>query len=277
MDYSGEAVFPMSTGYAAVMEVLAAGKEVKGVKAGDLVFAPVPHNAFNRVTDDKIVTVPKGLSPEHAVMGRIPAITMTSMIETNIRPTEPAVVTGLGIVGLMGAQVLQHCGYEVYATDPVESRRAVAKMCGLRHVMASLDEAPEIHGKIGLALECSGMEEAASTLLDYIRKGGELSLVGVPWYRSTDIDAHTLLRKIFYGYVHVHSGWEWSLPRHSAEFLPDSNYASFERSMEWIRDGFIQVDGIYQSESPHDCGRIYADIAAGSLEKTCAMFDWRKL
>jgi NADPH:quinone reductase-like Zn-dependent oxidoreductase len=277
MNYYGGAVYPMSTGYANVMEVLAVGDSVLGVQPGDLVFTTAPHNAYNRVQDDAIAIVPKGMDPEHAVIGRIPAVTMTSMIETNIRPTEPVLVTGLGIVGLMCAQMMQHCGYEVYATDPMENRRQVACACGLRHVLATLDEAPEIKGKVGLAIECSGMEEAAYAALDVIRKGGELSLVGVPWYRSTDVDGHTLLRKIFYGYVHVHSGWEWSIPRHSAEFLPNSNYASFTKAMEWIRDGFIRVDGIYQTESPRDCDRVYSDISTGKLAKTCAVFDWRKV
>lgn len=277
MDYYGGAVYPMSTGYAAVMEVLAAGEAVKDIAVGDLVFNTAPHNAYNRVKAENVVLVPAGMKPEHAVMGRIPAITMTSMIESNIRPTEPVAITGLGIVGLLCAQVFEHCGYEVYSSDPIAARRDVAKACGLRHVLASLDEAPEIKGKVGLALECSGMEEAALALIDLIRKGGELSIVGVPWYRSSDIDAHTLLLKIFYGYVHVHSGWEWSLPRHASEFLPNSNYGSFRRAMEWIADGFIKVDGIYQVESPRDCDRVYGQIATGKLQKTCAIFDWRSL
>lgn len=275
MDYFGGAVYPMSTGYAAVMEVQAVGKDVRGVKKGDHIFSPAPHNLYNRVSDDSVTIVPSGLSPEHAALARIPAITMTTMIETRIRPTEPVAVTGLGIVGLLCAQMMEHCGYEVFAADPALQRRTVGKACGLRHVLATLDEAPHIKGKVGLALECSGMEEAAFTALDFLRKGGELSLVGVPWYRSTDVDAHTLLRKIFYGYIHVHSGWEWSLPHHAADFLPDSTYRSFEKSMEWIRDGFIAVDGIYQMESPRDCDRVYGDIATGKLGKTCALFDWR--
>jgi len=275
MDYYGGAVYPMSTGYATVMEVMETGESVVSVAKGDLVFNTAPHNAYNLVKEENCVPVPNGMKPEHAVMGRIPAIAMTSLIETRIRPTEPVLVAGLGIVGLMAAQVFEHCGYEVYATDPVPGRRAIATACGLRHVLPSLLDVPEIKGKAGLALECSGMEEAAIEQLDYIRKGGELSLVGVPWYRSTNADAHSLFLKIFYGYVHVRSGWEWSLPKHTSEFLPYSNYASFRKSMEWIREGYLKVDGIYQLESPQDCNRVYGEIAAGKLEKTCAIFDWR--
>jgi threonine dehydrogenase-like Zn-dependent dehydrogenase len=202
---------------------------------------------------------------------------MTTLIETQIRPTEPVIITGLGIVGLMAAEVFAHSGYEVYAVDPVESRRDTARACGIGHVLAKLADAPELKGRAGLALECSGFEQAAIESFDYIRKGGELSLVGVPWFRSTDADAHTLFLKIFYGYVHVYSGWEWSLPRHPAEFLPNSNYGSFGKAMDWIRDGYLKVDGVYELESPRNCDRVYSEISTGKLKTTCAIFDWRGL
>jgi NADPH:quinone reductase-like Zn-dependent oxidoreductase len=111
MDYFGGTVYPVDTGYAVVMEVLEVGEGVVNVEAGDLVLAQAPHHTFNRVKDDSIVKVPRGILPEHAVIGRFPAISMTSMIHTHIRPTEPVIVTGLGVVGLLCAQVMQHCGY----------------------------------------------------------------------------------------------------------------------------------------------------------------------
>lgn len=277
MDYFGGTVYPVDTGYAVVMEVLEVGDEVTGVEPGDIVFAPSPHHAYNRVTDDVIVKVPEGMPPEHAVIGRFPAVSMTSMIHTRIRPTESVIVTGLGIVGLLCAQVMQHCGYEVYAIDPNQRRRDVAFGCGLRHVFGSLEEVPDLRGKAGVAMECSGREEGVYAAMSFLRKGGELFLIGVPWYRSTDTFAHTLLLNVFYGYIHLNSGFEWSLPRHPREFEPNSSNGNLAKAMEWIRQGLIKVDGIYQLESPQSCARVYEQIANGSLEKTCVVFDWRNV
>jgi NADPH:quinone reductase-like Zn-dependent oxidoreductase len=277
MDYFGGTVYPVDTGYAVVMEVLEIGDAVTNAKVGDIVLAMAPHRAYNRVKDDEIIKVPAGMLPEHAVIGRFPAVSMTSMIHTRIRPTESVLVTGLGVVGLMCAQVLQHCGYKVYAFDPNVRHREIAQSSGLRHVYGSLADAPEVKGVAGLAMECSGKEDAVYSLVANLRKGGELYLIGVPWYRSTDTFAHELLLNIFYGYIHVYSGWEWSLPRHSGDFDPNSNYGSMEKAMEWIRDGFIKVEGIYDMVPPSHCAEVYESISNRTLKKTCVIFDWKRL
>lgn len=276
MDYFGGNQYPMETGYAVVMEVLETGGLVQGVKPGDLVFAGAPHSLYNIVGDDNIVPVLEGMKPEEAVLCRFPAVSMTTMLKTQIRPIEPVLVTGLGIVGLMCAQMLKHCGYPVYAVDHNESRRQIAQSCGLTRVYASVKECPAA-GKFGLAVECSGAEQAAIDALDVLRKGGELSLVGVPWYRGTDTWAHDIFHKVFYGFITLTSGWEWSIPRHSSEFLPGSNYGNFAVGMEWIRSGDIKVDGIYELASPELCDQVYQAIVNKTAAKTCTIFDWRAL
>ncbi|MGB8452891.1 MAG: zinc-binding dehydrogenase [Anaerocolumna sp.] len=276
MDYSGGAVYPVETGYAVVMEVLKVGKLVTGAVPGDIVFASAPHCLYNMVNDDNIVQVLPGLTAEEAVLCRFPAVSMTTLLQTRIKPVEPVIVTGLGIVGLMCAQVFHHCGYTVYGVDPSEGRREVAKMCGLKHLYAAVKDCP-VKGHIGLAVECSGAEQAAVDLLDVLRKGGELSLVGVPWYRGTDTYAHEIFHKIFYGFVTLMSGWEWSIPLHSADFMPGSNYGNYEAGMKWIKDGGIKVADIYETVEPKDCDTVYQAIVNGTCSKTCTIFDWRNI
>jgi threonine dehydrogenase-like Zn-dependent dehydrogenase len=142
-------------------------------------------------------------------------------------------------------------------------------------VYESLEEIPEVRGKAGLALECSGREEGVYAAMSYLRKGGELFLIGVPWYRSTDTYAQSFLLNIFYGYIHVYSGWEWALPHNSREFEPNSSNGNFAKAIDWIQEGFIKVEGIYQIESPFNCTNVYEQIANRELDKTCVIFDWR--
>lgn len=272
MDYLGLSSFPYVSGYAAVLEVLEAGAE-SGYAPGDLVFAQYPHQLYSRIPAREVVRVPAGMAPEEAVLSRFPAITMTTMIHTAVKPTEPAAVIGLGIVGLMCAQMLQHCGYEVYGVDPVESRRETAKKCGISHVIASAEELQK--ESVGIVFECSGSDRATMSALPCIRKGGELALVGVPWRKTTDTPVQELFRSVFYGYVHVYSGWEWSIPAESGDFQPNSNQHSFATAMRWIREGAIRVDGIYELVRPQDCDSLYKSLVDRSFEKTCAIYDWR--
>ena len=278
MDYFGGNAYPCATGYAAVLEITRVGQNVEGFTEGDLVFAEASHQLHQTVPAERAVKLPKGMRPEHAVLSRFPAVSLTSLIETPIRPTEPVVVSGLGIVGLMCAQLARHFGYPVYAVDPVASRRDTAIRCGVEASFASIDalDAPAgMKGKFGLALECSGNDHATLGLVPMLRKGGELSLIGVPWRQTSDVSAHELFRQIFIGYVHVRSGWEWSLPRQSQDFLPNSTALNFATSMRLIHEGAIRVEGTYGLHRPQDCNALYQTIAAGKLETTCAMFDWR--
>lgn len=276
MDYFGGNRYPMDTGYAVVMEVIETGSGVTSVKPGDLAFASAPHRLYNIVSEDETVPVLKGMLPEEAVLCRFPAVSMTTMLRTRIKPIEPVLVTGLGIVGLMCAQMMQHCGYAVYAVDHGEKKRRIARECGLKHVYGSIKDCPPI-GKFGLAMECSGAEQAALDALDALRKGGELSLIGVPWYRGTDTWAHDVFLKVFYGFITLTSGWEWSIPRHSSEFLPGSNYGNFAVGMEWIRNGDLKVNGIYELVDPERCDEAYQAIVNKTAPRTCTIFDWRSM
>lgn len=277
MAYGGsEGVFPTETGYANILKVVEVGSEVKNIRPGDLVFSLTSHKLYNKVKASEVFPVPDNIPPEKAALCRFPAVSMTAFLHSSVKPTEAVLVTGLGIIGLMCAQVMQHCGYKVYAADPNPKRQETARACGLKHVGGSADSfglAPE---SVGMGIDCSGNNEATFSMIPYIRKMGDLALVGVPWRRTSDLSAHDLLRQIFYSYLHVYSGWEWSLPRHSGDFAPNSNMHSMETALEWIADGSIVTDGIYELFSPRDCGTLYPTIAAGKLEKPCAVFDWRE-
>ncbi|MCK9861665.1 zinc-binding alcohol dehydrogenase [Paenibacillus sp. ATY16] len=276
MDYFGGSRYPMEIGYAVVMQVIDTGSKVKHAKPGDIVFASAPHRLYNFVSEDDIVPMLEGMLPEEAVLCRIPAVSMTAMLKTQIKPVEPVLVTGLGIVGLMCAQMMKHCGYTVYAVDPGEKRRQIARECGLLHVYASIKDC-QAAGRFGLAMECSGAEQAALDALDVLRKGGELSLIGVPWYRGTDTWAHDIFLKVFYGFITMTSGWEWSIPRHSSEFMPGSNYGNFAVGMEWIKNGALKVDGIYELVDPARCDDAYQSLVNKTYTKTCTIFDWRSM
>ncbi len=278
MGYGGsEGLYPCETGYANILEVLETGSEVSNFKPGDRVFSLTPHKLYNRAAARDVFKVPKEIPVEKAALCRFPAVSMTALLKSSIKPTEPMMVSGLGIVGLMCAQVAQHCGYDVYAIDPNEKRRETAAACGLKNTGASVQSFGLARQSIGLAVDCSGNDNAILSMIPYIRQMGDLALVGVPWKRTSDLSAHELLRQIFYSYLHVYSGWEWSLPRHSGDFDPNSNMHSMETALRWIAQNAIRTDGIYELFHPRDCVSLYPAIATGKLEKPCAVFDWRML
>ena len=271
----GEGLYPCETGYANILRVTQVGENVEDIHPGDLVFSLTPHKLYNKAAAKDVFLIPEDIAPEKAALCRFPAVSMTAFLHSRIKPTEAVMVSGLGIVGLMCAQVMQRCGFPVYAFDLDEKRQQTARECGLKHVSASTASFGLPEKSVGLAIDCSGNDQAILSVIPYIRQLGELALVGVPWRPTSDVTAHELLRQIFYSYLHVYSGFEWSIPRYSGDFDPNSNMRSIQTALEWIRDGSIVTDGIYKLFTPQECSVLYPNIAAGKLEKPCAIFDWR--
>jgi threonine dehydrogenase-like Zn-dependent dehydrogenase len=268
--------FPTTLGYAAVFEVEAVGAEVSGLSVGDLAFCMGPHRSFQRQSRDRVVPVPAGLTPEVATFARMMSVSMSTLTTTTARPPQIVVVTGLGLVGHLAAQIFDRCGYEVIACDPVPSRRAFAEEAGLRRVLADvpLDD-PHVAGHVALVLECSGHEAAALAGCRVVRERGEVAQIGAPWRRQTEITAHEILHAVFHNYVVLRSGWEWELPLHESDFRTGSIFANLAVALQWLAEGRIRVDHLFTRVAPREAQQAYQDLLHRRGERLAVVFDWR--
>jgi threonine dehydrogenase-like Zn-dependent dehydrogenase len=266
---------PFVPGYAAVFAVEQVGADVKDVSAGDLLYCMGPHRSFQRLARQDTIPVPAGLAPEQATFARIMNITMSTLTTTPARPPEKVMVTGLGPVGLLGALMFQASGYEVYACEPSEKRRAMAAAAGLRRVLARipLDDAA-VKGQVALVVECSGHEQAVLDGCKTLMKGGELVVVGVPMVRRTDIYAQELLNLIFRQFITVRSGKEQQVPKFPVDFLHNSQFGNMRAALAWLADGRIPVRDLYTIASPKDAQAVYQDVLHQRLEKLAAIIQW---
>jgi threonine dehydrogenase-like Zn-dependent dehydrogenase len=268
--------FPRTPGYAAVFEVEAVGAEVRDVAPGDRAFCMGPHRSFQRQSRERVVPVPAGLSPEVATFARMMSVSMSTLTTTTARPPQMVVVTGLGLVGHLAAQIFDRCGYEVIACDPVPARRAFAEQAGLRRVLADVPvEHADVAGKVALVLECSGHEAAALAGCRVVRKGGEVVQIGAPWRRQTEITAHEILHAVFHNYVVLRSGWEWELPLQTTDFRTGSIFANLAAALQWLSEGRVRVDPLFTMVSPRDAQQAYQDLLHRRGDRLAVVFDWR--
>lgn len=269
--------YPIQTGYASIAEVISVGEKVQGLKKGDLVFHNAYHTLYVKVDVRDTIPVPAGLAPEKALFARFAAVSMTSVYHSKARPVDDVIVTGLGIVGLMCAQMMNCFGFRVYATDPSAERREIAGRTGLVHVAESLAEWPELKRRATALFECSGNENALKAAIPYMHQGGELFQIGVPWKKLADWDAHELLYDIFYGFLSLHGGWEWSIPRKEDDFHTHSNDSHIRMAMECIAEQKVRIiEEMYELRNPRDCGTIYQEIMIPRMKPTSIILDWRK-
>lgn len=266
--------FPRGSGYAAIFEVEEVGDEVKDIQLGDTVFCMGNHRSYQRTKRDGVIPLPQNLAPEIAVFARMMSVSMTTLTTTTARPTEKVLVMGLGVVGNLAAQNFANCGYDVIACEPNEQRRRIAEGCGIKTLAAVPLDNPDIVGKIGLVVDCSGHEQAVLDGCNVIRKRGEVVLIATPWRRYTEMYAHTILHAIFHKYVVMRSGWEWELPGHPTDFRTNSIYGNLTAALKWLSEGRIHVDNLYTKISPRAAQQAYQNLLHKRSERLTYVFNW---
>ena len=270
------ATFPRYPGYAAIFTVERVGSAVTGVQVGDVRFCMGHHRSYQCFPVAETVAVPAGLAPERAVFTRLMGVTMATLSTTAARPPALVMVTGVGPVGNLGAQIFQACGYEVIVVDPDPTRQELAQHVGLQRIYASVPkDDPTIAKQVVLQLECSGHEQAAVDGCAVLQPYGELSQIGAPWAQRNEATAHELLRLIFFNYLTVRSGWEWQLPNHPTNFRRGSIFANYAAGLQWLHDERVKVDGVYELMNPQQAQQAYQDILHRRLTSLAPMFDWR--
>jgi threonine dehydrogenase-like Zn-dependent dehydrogenase len=271
--------FPSSPGYAAVFRVEEVGEGVSDLAAGDLAYCMGRHRSWQREARERMLPVPSGLAAEAAVFARLMGVSMSTLTTTTARPPAKVIVTGLGLVGHLAAKIFAACGYEVTACDPSPTRQELAVEGGIARVLPAVPvEDPEYAREVALVVECSGHEQAVLKGLKVVQKRGEVSLVGAPWRRQTELTAHEILHQVFHHYVVLRSGWEWELPLSPTEFRTAGNsiFGNYEAALRWLAEGRVSVEGLYSLVPPREAQEAYQGLLHQRMERLAVVFDWTR-
>jgi len=267
--------FPNTPGYAAVFEAEEIGSDVSGIKPGTRLFCRGGHRSIQQHAANSIVPIPDGLVSQKAVLARLMGVTMTTLMTTAARPGDIVLITGAGPVGYLCALLFAVSGYDVRMVEPDPNRRRIAEESGIKNVYPSIPRDEDVKGKVGLAIDCSGHEQAVLDGAQVVRKGGEVVLVGVPWKQCTDLTAHELLRVVFHNYVVLRSGWEWELPHHVSDFRPHSIYSGYHLALRWLAERRIPSQGLITLHRPEDAQSVYQGLLHDKAEGLFQIFDWQ--
>lgn len=269
--------FPRYPGYAAVFEVEAVGDKVDSVKIGERRYCMGGHCSYQQVKVEDSLPVADAIASPYVPFARLMGVSMATLTTTPARPPELVLVTGLGPVGHLAAQIFHTCGYPVIAVDPDTNRQEIMRSVGIERVYATVPvDDPTVLGKVALHIECSGHEQAARDGCKVLKKGGELSQVAAPWSKRTEIDAHEILRMVFFNYLTLRSGWEWQLPLHETPFRRSSIWGNFATALDWLATGRVNVATLYELVDPADAQQVFQDLLHQRTESLAQVFDWTK-
>jgi predicted dehydrogenase len=137
---------PMVLGYSSSGQVIEAGAGIDDLTPGDLVACGgsgfANHAEIVCVPRNLCVPVPAGVESRHASFTTLGAIALQSVRVADCRLGEGVVVIGLGLLGLLCAQILRAAGCRVFGID-VDSRR-VAQVIERGYCQAALASADNL-------------------------------------------------------------------------------------------------------------------------------------
>ncbi|WP_225048256.1 zinc-binding dehydrogenase [Lacticaseibacillus kribbianus] len=269
----GDMDFPVRPGYTVIGKVVET--QAPALPLGGLVLADYPHAAFGVMKAADCISLDADSNLETVIFARMAAVSMSSIVDTTVKPLESVLVLGLGMVGNFACQILTHLGYNVVAVDRDPARRAfvaahtdIATFASVS-ALAAANPAP-----FGLLLECTGVDTLLLAALPLVRKRGEVYQIGVPWRAYGDAGAHELLRAVFYGFITLKSGWEWFLPAHADEYAWYGHADNVRQAAAWLNAGVLSVAGQAVFYKPADCQAAYTALA-DHTESRSVIFDWR--
>ena len=188
-----EAVFnklgqPLPLGYCNVGRVVAVGKGVAEFKVDDRVVSNGNHAEFVCVPKNLVAKVPDDITDEEAAFTVIGSIGLQGIRLLNPQLGETVVVVGLGLIGLVAAQLLRANGCKVIGVDFDQQKVDMAASKGIVAVNPGKGTDPvrfveDYTGGIGadgvLITASTQSHEVIHQACEMSRKRGRIVLVGV--------------------------------------------------------------------------------------------------
>ena len=188
-----EAVFnklgqPLPLGYCNVGTVVAIGKGVTELKVGDRVASNGQHAEFVCVPKNLVAKVPDNVSDEEAAFTVIGSIGLQGIRLLNPQLGETVVVTGLGLIGLIAAQLLKANGCKVIGIDFDEQKIQLARAKGIVAINPAkgtdpvkfvMEETDQIGADAVLITASAKTNDVIHQAAEMSRKRGRIVLVGV--------------------------------------------------------------------------------------------------
>ncbi len=275
-----EAVFrklgePLPLGYCNAGEVIGVGEGVTGLRVGDRVASNGWHAEVVSVPQNLVARIPDGVSYDEAAFTVIGAIAMQGI--RLVQPTfgETVVVTGLGLIGLIAAQLLQANGCTVIGLDFDNQKVELAKTWGI-HAICVADGTDPVQAVTALTngIGADAVLITASTKSNDViaqaarmsRKRGRIVLVGVV---GLDIQRSDFFEKELtfqvscsYGPGRYDDSYEQRGHDYPIGFVRWTEQRNFEAVLTAIATGRLQVKSLITEVVYFvDFEKIYNDLS----------------
>lgn len=266
---------PLPLGYCNVGKVIAVGKGVEDFAVGDRVASNGHHAEYVSVPKNLVAKIPDGVTDEEAAFTVIGAIGLQGIRLANPTFGETVVVVGLGLIGLITAQLLKANGCQVIGFDYDSSKVALASSFGITAVnpgegidqVAFVKDFTQGVGADAVLITASNKSnEIISQSAKMSRKKGRIILVGVI---GLDISRADFFEKELtfqvscsygpgrYDETYEQKGQDYPLP-----YVRWTEKRNFEAILQALASKSIQVEPLITERVPLDqYQQIYGDMS----------------
>ena len=266
---------PLPLGYCNVGKVIAIGNGVQEFSIGDRVASNGPHAEYVCVPKNLVVQIPEEVSNEEASFTVIGAIGLQGMRLVNPTFGETIVVVGLGLIGLITAQLLKANGCRVIGFDFDPNKVELAQRLGIQAVnpaegidqVAYVLNATNNVGADAIIITASNKSnEIISQSAKMSRKRGRIVLVGVIGLDISRADFYekelTFQVSCSYGPGRYDDNYEQKGQDYPLPFVRWTEKRNFEAILQAIASKAIQVVPLITELLPlADYEQIYADMS----------------
>ena len=277
---AGAVKFPRSAGYSSAGTIIEVAEGVQDLKVGDRVaMFWSTHASILPMGIQNLLKLPDTVPFEEAALWHIGTFPMAAIRKCRLEMGESAIVMGQGVLGQMAVMELRAAGaVPIIAVDPVESKRQQALALGADYALDPFD--PEFAkqvkeltgGGAKVAIEVTGKGAGLDSVLDCMRPGGRVALLGctrnsdftIDYYRKvhgpgiTLIGAHTLARPP------KDSAPGWWTEQDDRQCL-----------LDLYRYGRLQLSSlIEETHRPEEAPAVYTRLAT-EPSFPLVQFDWR--
>tara|TARA_B100000989_G_scaffold299066_1_gene292841 strand:+ start:17908 stop:20001 length:2094 start_codon:yes stop_codon:yes gene_type:complete len=133
---------PLQLGYCNVGNVIKVGSKVKGILPGDRVASNGPHGEYVNVPQNLCAKIPNNVSDESAAFTVLASIGLQGIRLADPKFGETFLVIGLGVIGLLTAQILESNGCKVLGVDPDSEKCKLANQFGIETLILNSKSNP---------------------------------------------------------------------------------------------------------------------------------------
>jgi predicted dehydrogenase/threonine dehydrogenase-like Zn-dependent dehydrogenase len=279
-----EAVFrklgtPLPLGYSQAGIVTEVGSGVTEFKPGDRVVSNGHHAEFVCVPKNLVAKIPDGVSFEQASFTVVGAIALQGVRLTSPALGETVAVVGLGLIGIITAQLLKASGCRVVGFDLDQDKLRLAERFGIYAVNSGTQDPvvvmQEFTGQIGADAVIITASSKSNTVIKQAatmcRKRGRIVLVGVIGLQLDRADFYekelTFQVSCSYGPGRYDQEYEQRGHDYPLPFVRWTEKRNFEAILEAIRNGSLDVESlITERVKLEDYLLVYGDMnKSGSI------------